>query len=224
VTGVGPEYVNVIVAHTICVPERSELEIPAILQDSINDGGTYLLEGIEGGKSSALVARAVVSPTSNSVIVRVLNPQKEPIILYQNTKIAVIQELQDIYVAATHKGETTPVEPEKGQMLWEIVQTCQADLSETEKSEFYQFLLEFEDIFADHDGCLGRTSLLKHSINTGTAPPIRQPVRRLSPSKQQEVNQLLDTMLKKDVIQPSCMIHTTISTTTTRYWVCSDPP
>ena len=64
-------------------------------------------------------------------------------------------------------------------------------------------MLSFEDIFAGPDDSLGRTSLLKHTIDTGTAPPIRQPVRRISPSKRQEVSQLLESMLKKDVIQQS---------------------
>ena len=92
-TGAEHEYINVVAAHTVCIPERSELEIPATAQDPVTDGGTYLLEGTGSDKSSALIARAVVSPTNNTVIVRVLNPQKRPITLYQNAKIAVLQKL-----------------------------------------------------------------------------------------------------------------------------------
>ena len=72
---------------------RSELEIPATVQDPISDGGTYLLEGTGGGRLLVLVARAVVSPTNNTVIVRLLNPQEKPITLYRNAKIAVIQKV-----------------------------------------------------------------------------------------------------------------------------------
>ena len=100
--------------------------------------------------------------------------------------------------------ETTSVKSDKHHLLWEIIQNCQANLSESEKSDFFKFLLTFEDIFAGPDDSLGRTSLLKHSIDTGTAPPVRQSVRRISPVKKQEVNQLLESMLNKDVIQPSC--------------------
>ena len=201
------ECVNVIVARTMRIPERSELEISAVTQDPICDGGTYLLEGVEGGKSSALVARAVVSPINNTVVVRVLNPHKEVITLYQNTKIAVMQDVNPICVVTGDGGareEAALLESEKCQMLWEIAQNCQANLSEVEKSDFYQFLLGFEDIFADNHTPLGRTSLMKHSINTGTVPPIRQAMRRTPPSKRQEIDQLLENMLQKDVIQPSC--------------------
>ena len=65
------------------------------------------------------------------------------------------------------------------------------------------FCLVLRIFFAGPDDSLGNTSLLKHTIDTGTAPPIRQPVRRIFPSKRQEVSQLLESMLKKDVIQQS---------------------
>ena len=63
VTGVGHNNcISVIIAHTICVPERSETEIAAMVQESASNGGTYLLEAIEGGKSSALIQ--IVQPLS----------------------------------------------------------------------------------------------------------------------------------------------------------------
>ena len=39
-----------------------------MVQDCASNGGTYLLEAIEGGKSSALIAQAVVSPTDSTVV------------------------------------------------------------------------------------------------------------------------------------------------------------
>ena len=140
----------------------------------------------------------MVSPIDNTVVVCVLNPQKGPITLHRNTKIAVMEEVDTVCVAAaaeSHKPESedsTLGNSEKHQIMWRIVQNCQATLSEAEKGEFYQFLLSFDDVFAGPDDPLRRTSLLKHSIDTGNAQPIRQPVRRMCPAKRQEVNQLLD--------------------------------
>ena len=197
----GHNPISVTVAHTICIPE---MEISATVKMLTSDGRTYLLEGLQSGKSPALVARAVVSPTNNTVIVRVLNPQKDPITLHKNTKIVVMEELDTVCVAATADNgemeESGQPTQEKCQILWELAQNCQTTLSETEKGNFYHFLLNFE---AGPNDSLGRTSRLKHSINTGNAPPIRQPARQPCPSKRQEINQLLETMLKKDVIQPS---------------------
>ena len=101
--------VSVIVAQTMHIRERSELEILAIVKEgATNDGRTYLLKGLEGSKSLALVARAVVSPINNTVIVCVLNPQKDPIILHRNAKIAAIEEVDtvcDAAAAGSYKSE-----------------------------------------------------------------------------------------------------------------------
>ena len=85
-----------------------------------------------------------------------------------------------------------------------MVQQSQGNLSESEMIDFFQLLLHFADIFAGPDDHLGRTSMLQHTIDTGSASPIRQAARRIPPAKKQEVSQLLKDMLKKDVIQQSC--------------------
>ena len=58
-------------------------------------------------------------------------------------------------------------------------------------------------MFAHKDADLGRTDRLCHRISTGTAQPIRQPTRRIPPYHREEVNELLQHMLIRDVIQPS---------------------
>ena len=50
---------------------------------------------------------------------------------------------------------------------------------------------------------LGRTNKIKHSIHTGNAQPIRQPVHKVPVCQRQEMQKLLVEMHKKDVIQPS---------------------
>ena len=51
----------------------------------------------------------------------------------------------------------------------------------------------------DHPGC---TNLVKHHIDTGNNPPLRQPVCHISP-KREEASRLLKDMLNKSIIQPS---------------------
>ena len=83
-----------------------------------------------------------------------LNPHKNAITLYQTTKIAVMQDTNVICVVAGNgavRKETTSVESEKCQMLWEIARNCQAHLSDAKKGDFYYLLLGFEDIFADNN-------------------------------------------------------------------------
>ncbi|VDI48100.1 Hypothetical predicted protein [Mytilus galloprovincialis] len=51
---------------------------------------------------------------------------------------------------------------------------------------------------------LGRTSLVKHHIETGSSCPLRQGVRRVPIHKQKEIKDHVDNMLQEGIIQPSC--------------------
>ena len=70
------------------------------------------------------------------------------------------------------------------------------------KEQIAQLMVEFADVFAE-DGKLGWTSIIMHSIHTGEAQPICQPVQRIPLCQRQEMQDLLTEMQAKDVIQPS---------------------
>ena len=76
------------------------------------------------------------------------------------------------------------------------------DFERDHKERLTQLVFEFADIFAE-DGEFGQTSKIKHSIHTGDAQPIRQPVQRVPLCQRQEMQNLLTEMQDKDVIQPS---------------------
>ena len=50
---------------------------------------------------------------------------------------------------------------------------------------------------------MGKTNVVKHTINTGDARPIRQQPRRLPFHQREEVQRLLRDMLKQGVIEPA---------------------
>ena len=89
------------------------------------------------------------------------------------------------------------------QTLWEIVDRSEQCLSQEEKEQLFALLLEYHNLFATGAQDFGQTGRVKHTINTGTAQPIRQQMRRIPQFRRQEAKKLLDDMLDKGVIQPS---------------------
>ena len=87
--------------------------------------------------------------------------------------------------------------------LWQMVVEAGSALSTAEQQQLFTVLSEYADIFAERSGDFGRTNKIRHSINTGDSPPIRQPVRRMPPYRREEARKLLSEMLAKDVIQQS---------------------
>ena len=62
-----------------CIPARSELEILAKTSVDISEEATWLLEGQQMKESPLVVARALVIPRNNTVVVRLLNPDAKHI-------------------------------------------------------------------------------------------------------------------------------------------------
>ena len=76
-------------------------------------------------------------------------------------------------------------------------------LSGEEKSRLRDLLLEFDDVFALDSTELGSTDVVQHRIDTGDQLPIRQPARRIPFALRQTVDELVEDMLRRGVIQPS---------------------
>ena len=78
-----------------------------------------------------------------------------------------------------------------------------SNLSSTERDNLQSLLFEFEDVISRGDGDLGCTGVVKHKIDTGNATPIRQPARRLPFNQRGEVQNHVDRMLSRNVIEPA---------------------
>ena len=65
-----------------------------------------------------------------------------------------------------------------------------------------ELLLEFRDIFAQHDLGLGCLSVMKHRIVTGKVKQVKQRMRRSSLSYKNDEHKHLDKILAAGLIQP----------------------
>ena len=77
------------------------------------------------------------------------------------------------------------------------------NLDEHQLSELKSLIAEYRDIFALKPEELGRTGLVKHHIDTGDNPPIRQRPYRVSESQRGIIEEHVTDMLNRGIIQPS---------------------
>ena len=57
--------------------------------------------------------------------------------------------------------------------LQKLLENSSHELTDEQRVSLSQLLCKYKDVFADTDCQLGRTSLVKHHISTGEAPPIK---------------------------------------------------
>lgn len=78
-----------------------------------------------------------------------------------------------------------------------------SNLTAAECQRVQQFFHDFKHMLICKKGRNGRTQEVEHQINTGNALPIRQRPRRLPLAQQEEVEQMIQTMKKEDIIEES---------------------
>ena len=185
-----------------------EMETMATSEATTNQHQLWLLEG-QSSIKSVVVARAVVEPTGSGFPVRLLNFSDLPHTLHGGTRIGILQQLHEsqVHVSAVTPTETssldpvqsTPVCSEKLKILNQLLDASGSTLlTDDQREAFKSLVLRYADIFFCHEENLGCTSKLCHSIDTGSAPPIHQHVRRIPPTQRTLVKDLLDDMLHKE--------------------------
>ena len=195
---------NVVCQEAIVVPPCSEIEMMARTPDSAMKC-TWLVEGMPADRCAANVARALVKPEGNQVPVRLLNPREVEMSISKGTILAGLESIsEDCTISAVGKESARKLTNEHQQTLWGMVEGAERSLGEEEKAQLFALLLEYYTLFATGDDDFGHTSKVQHRVDTGDAPPIRQSVRRMPQLRRQEAKKLLDDMLDRAVIQPSC--------------------
>ncbi|MCP4599592.1 MAG: hypothetical protein GY847_03470, partial [Proteobacteria bacterium] len=78
-----------------------------------------------------------------------------------------------------------------------------ADLTQPQKNQITDLLMQYQDVFSKDDNDLGRCALIKHRIHTGDAAPISQRPYRTPYAKRELIKREIKHMLEAGVIEES---------------------
>ena len=198
---------QVALVETLAIPPFSEVQAVATVS-STEGTGTWLVEGSRFDLP-ILVAGALVTPLpGGQVPILIINPLPTEAVIYKGTNVATAKPFDEVMVAPVRENSKVPgdneeVSSRKRSLLHDIANKSAGDLTSEEKNRLYEVLMEFADVFAENSDDMGRTGAVKHSIDTGTSPPVRQQCRRVPPFRREQAKKMIDDMLQKDIIQPS---------------------
>jgi len=88
--------------------------------------------------------------------------------------------------------------PHTQEVLWDMVEQNDVNLSKPQQQQLYSLLLGYSDVFAASSSILGRTSLLQHTIQTGDSSPVCQHTRRIPHCQRDEVKKFIQEILTKN--------------------------
>ena len=211
---------HVAFAHTTVVPAQCQMQLSATVSRAkgteTDELGDAILEPemsfIE--RHGLVVAHSLSRSVNSKTLVQVLNPSPAPVTIHRNERIGLLRSLADVCVdvcaAVNHSGNNLEMNQQGAkankQATDKVIQQLLSgvkDKEQPEKQQLESLLEEFQDVISVGDNDLGHTDMVYHKIDTGDAQPVRQPARRLPFHQKEEVRQLLDDMLSRDIVEPS---------------------
>ena len=118
-----------------------------------------------------LVGRSLVDLSHPTLPVRVLNPSNEIFKVKKGDELAIGEPVLSVHLPQKPESCTQPtVLPPH---VAELYTRSTKELQSTQSEEIHNLLLQYADVFSRGPDDLGQTSLVKHTINTGTAPAIK---------------------------------------------------
>ncbi|VDI29050.1 Hypothetical predicted protein [Mytilus galloprovincialis] len=196
---------RVVSTESVTIPARSEIVVSGKV--CLSEGQTLpkndvLVEASENkGKDYILTARSLVK-SNDSIPVRLMNVENEAKTIFPGTTIAQMCEISHVAKSLPSQNDE---QNKKGLRsdLHDLLNRTSDKLSRSEKQKVKRLVQEYESLFAETDSDLGKTSLVKHEIETGNARPFKEPPRRTPFHLSKVVNDNIDKMLENRVIEPS---------------------
>ena len=206
-----PHCSRVLLMECVDVPPRSERVVMARVEGSWRAAKWGLLEpGTASSKAAdgVLIARTLVNLEKEDVPLRLMNVSDHPHRIKKGTELAVCEPVCGVSISGdggdgSYSVRRAQVETELPNHVRELYEKSIIGLDDTQRKALYNLLCEFSDLFSQGSHDLGRTDLVKHGINTGTAVPVRQPPRRLPLAKREEAEKAIRDMKGDGIIEPS---------------------
>ncbi|CAC5370906.1 unnamed protein product [Mytilus coruscus] len=171
---------RVVFTEFVTIPARSEIVVSGKV--CLTEGHTLptndvLVEASENkGKDYILTARSLVK-SNDSIPVRLMNVENEAKTIFPGTTIAQMCEISHVAKSLPSHNDGQN-KKELRSDLHDLLNRTSDKLSRSEKQKVKRLVQEYESLFAETDSDLGKTSLVKHEIETGNATPFKEPPHR----------------------------------------------
>ena len=173
------------------------------------------MESIEGvGDKGLLLARSVVTPSSQMIPLRMLNLDEKAKKLYKSTVVETCDPVLEVFDSVSSDHETSAARAGKVEHsdnnsfdlpdhLKVILEDCGKNLDAYQQGAVESLVRKYNDIFAVNKTDRRRTDLVQHQINTGSHPPFKQRPRHLPISQREVEKEEIEKMLSSGVKEPS---------------------
>lgn len=210
---------RVVSTEKITIPALSRMDIAALIKHTadITEEGIVEPNPVLVEKQMVMVARTLVNTSSSSIVLQIMNPTEKDVTIHARTTLGWchstdgdaqpirVQAKEDKSVRRATTGQDQPqdVSDEVPDHLQEVYDEALEELHVDEEGckRLRHILRTHANTWQENDEDYGRTNLVKHTIDTGTAPPVKQRVRQQPLTLRQVEEEQVKTMLEADIIE-----------------------
>ena len=189
------------------IPPESEIVVKGRPLDLFDKNSVGTLEGTSQfvDRSGLLVARALVSPETGSVPIRIMNLNDQPFFLHKNTVTAIYEPVETERLESVNSLSTKATSDENPyQHIDELIQNNSSNLNETQLESLKSLLYEHKDQFSKSSHDLGCSNLVEHTIKTvPDCKPVKLRPYRVPLAKREFAESEVKAMAEKGLIEPS---------------------
>lgn len=217
-----PQVCRAAVLETVTVPGRSEVVVTAEIRGA--DEGDLMPDGFAGwlepncvfhNEEGLMVARTVSMVMQGRAFVRVMNVARDDIVLNKGIPLGVFQATNGNVVArlgtegcpvgGKEESGRSQSHPRSINLSSELIGPMieGASLGWGERRAVVRMVQDNANVFSRNDKDIGRTGLVRHSINVGDSRPVKQVPRRVPINYKEEVERQTKDMLEGGVIEES---------------------
>ena len=192
---------------TLTIPKYSEAIISVKCSKTIPDKTMLFKETNGHNDNLPQVTNTVTNVKGNQAVLRIVNNTDDVITIPPNTVIAYGQTIQSADIAQVEPCADTTAESAADSTTASTdtvnFEIDNPDISAMDKQLLKTFLTDSRKVFAKTKAELGRCSIVRHHIDTGTSKPTAQRFYRTSPDKRAAIDDIIDECLQLGLIEPS---------------------
>ena len=93
--------------------------------------------------------------------------------------------------------------PLAADMMTALMEQLPDDLTDDQRQQVQELIHRYGDVFSSGAFDMGRTTLVEHSIDTGSQRPIRQGLRRHPTAHLETIDRQVDELIQNDFVEPA---------------------
>ena len=198
---------RIMTAHDVEIPPNSEKDVVGrMIYPSLKFHKNFWVTENKGNVPLQLnVAHTLIKDNAGEMKIRVMNITKSPIKLQAGRDLCSASLATDVieFNKSSPAGIQTNTVVEEENAIQQLMGNVDPAIPPETKKRLREILQKHIKAISLNEDDLGRTSLARHHIDTGSAPPVRQGTRRIPQAHAQAVDSQLESMIRQKLIRPS---------------------